>query len=65
MNPLYDLVVIGVMVVMVFVNLYNSPRTSKARTAFFSDFVPPFKAMPTRRQAPVSPSHGLANILSD
>ena len=65
MNPLYDLVVIGLIVVIVFVNLYFSWKTSKVRTTFFSDFVPKYKITTNLRPDPVHPSHGLSNILPD
>jgi len=65
MNPLYDLVIIGVIVAMVLVNLYSLPKPSRARRTYLSDLVQQFKATTSLRQDSSLPSHGLPHILQD
>ena len=65
MNPIFDLIVIGVIVAMVLVNLYSLPKLSKDRTTYLSDFVQKFNTTSSLRPDPALTSPGSANVLRD
>ncbi len=68
MNPIYDLIVIGVIVAIVLVNLHSSRKLLKARTTYWSDLVQHFNpthSLSRLRPDPAPTSHGSVHVLRD
>ena len=65
MNPIYDLIVICVIVAIVLVNLHFSWKLSKSRTTYFPEFVQTFNTTNSLKADPALTSHGSVHVLRD